>query len=134
MHRREAEEIRFDRECIGIGQKRVRGEWHRRIQPRAIVANPTAQRGEELRIRVITDAGLLVGRDIGRIERAEGQTERKATGIRLSIQSALRRSEEHTSELQSPIDISYAVFCWKKKKKFKGTMISLSINSSTKMK
>ena len=27
-----------------------------------------------------------------------------------------RRSEEHTSELQSPIDISYAVFCWKKKK------------------
>src|SRR6184192_2366390 len=28
----------------------------------------------------------------------------------------LRRSEEHTSELQSPIDISYAVFCLKKKK------------------
>src|SRR6188768_4504210 len=28
-----------------------------------------------------------------------------------------RRSEEHTSELQSPIDISYAVFCLKKKKK-----------------
>src|SRR6184192_4812211 len=33
-------------------------------------------------------------------------------------QSAGRdRSEEHTSELQSPIDISYAVFCMKKKKK-----------------
>src|SRR6188768_4555790 len=29
------------------------------------------------------------------------------------------RSEEHTSELQSPIDISYAVFCLKKKKKMK---------------
>src|SRR6184192_2324843 len=28
----------------------------------------------------------------------------------------LRRSEEHTSELQSPIDISYAVFCLTKKK------------------
>src|SRR6184192_4575184 len=26
----------------------------------------------------------------------------------------LDRSEEHTSELQSPIDISYAVFCLKK--------------------
>src|SRR6187200_2487277 len=26
-----------------------------------------------------------------------------------------RRSEEHTSELQSPDTISYAVFCWKKK-------------------
>src|SRR6184192_4906657 len=29
------------------------------------------------------------------------------------------RSEEHTSELQSPLDISYAVFCLKKKKKKK---------------
>src|SRR6184192_4907941 len=29
------------------------------------------------------------------------------------------RSEEHTYELQSPIDISYAVFCLKKKKKKK---------------
>ena len=27
-----------------------------------------------------------------------------------------RRSEEHTSELQSPVPISYAVFCLKKKK------------------
>src|SRR5881398_3786525 len=30
-----------------------------------------------------------------------------------------RRSEEHTSELQSPLNISYAVFCLKKKKKKK---------------
>ena len=30
---------------------------------------------------------------------------------------ALARSEEHTSELQSPVPISYAVFCLKKKKK-----------------
>src|SRR5213082_3832274 len=29
----------------------------------------------------------------------------------------VRRSEEHTSELQSPDTISYAVFCLKKKKK-----------------
>ena len=28
-----------------------------------------------------------------------------------------KRSEEHTSELQSPLIISYAVFCLKKKKK-----------------
>src|SRR3546814_8343312 len=32
-----------------------------------------------------------------------------------------RRSEEHTSELQSLIRISYAVFCLKKKKKQKQT-------------
>src|SRR6184192_2141018 len=32
------------------------------------------------------------------------------------VRAMPRRSEEHTSELQSPIDISYAVFCLKKKK------------------
>src|SRR6184192_4858883 len=39
--------------------------------------------------------------------------------IRLPICTPARRkrSEEHTPELQSPIDISYAVFCLKKKKK-----------------
>src|SRR3546814_9139111 len=33
-----------------------------------------------------------------------------------NIAEALRRSEEHTSELQSLMRISYAVFCLKKKK------------------
>src|SRR3546814_7315109 len=33
--------------------------------------------------------------------------------------TANTRSEEHTSELQSLMSISYAVFCWKKKKKEK---------------
>jgi len=31
----------------------------------------------------------------------------------------MERSEEHTSELQSPVPISYAVFCLKKKKTYK---------------
>src|SRR3546814_5514335 len=35
----------------------------------------------------------------------------------LDRQSITRRSEEHTSELQSLMRISYAVFCLKKKKK-----------------
>src|SRR3546814_7817434 len=34
-----------------------------------------------------------------------------------SLRRAPRRSEEHTSELQSLMRISYAVFCLKKKKK-----------------
>src|SRR3546814_9450256 len=34
----------------------------------------------------------------------------------------LTRSEEHTSELQSLMRISYAVFCLKKKKKIKNTI------------
>src|SRR3546814_4649198 len=35
---------------------------------------------------------------------------------RFQVQSRYRRSEEHTSELQSLMRISYAVFCLKKKK------------------
>src|SRR3546814_2352469 len=37
-----------------------------------------------------------------------------------------RRSEEHTSELQSLMRISYAVFCLKKKKIIKITHISIT--------
>ena len=36
-----------------------------------------------------------------------------------NIMFKMRRSEEHTSELQSRETISYAVFCLKKKKKKK---------------
>src|SRR3546814_7393294 len=36
--------------------------------------------------------------------------------IRGELDSAMARSEEHTSELQSLMRISYAVFCLKKKK------------------
>src|SRR3546814_6592530 len=37
--------------------------------------------------------------------------------VRLVAGRIMRRSEEHTSELQSLMRISYAVFCSKKKKK-----------------
>src|SRR6188768_4410371 len=40
--------------------------------------------------------------------------------------SRSNRSEEHTSELQSPIDISYAVFCLKKKNK-KSNRLNLDV-------
>src|SRR3546814_9553218 len=39
-----------------------------------------------------------------------------ADAAHLSQQDGMRRSEEHTSELQSLMRISYAVFCLKKKK------------------
>src|SRR3546814_1308682 len=38
------------------------------------------------------------------------------------------RSEEHTSELQSLMRISYAVFCLKKKEKRHDTHIQMSLN------
>src|SRR3546814_9518546 len=40
----------------------------------------------------------------------------KLLGLSRSLSRRMRRSEEHTSELQSLMRISYAVFCLKKKK------------------
>src|SRR3546814_10041378 len=52
---------------------------------------------------------------LGKIERGEHQPN---LGLVLKIAVTLDcRSEEHTSELQSLMRISYAVFCLKKKKK-----------------
>src|SRR3546814_6651543 len=39
-------------------------------------------------------------------------------GLRDLLDPRLRRSEEHTSELQSLMRISYAVFCLKKKRQY----------------
>src|SRR3546814_2911588 len=45
--------------------------------------------------------------------------ERRLVEKRLEAQGRLTRSEEHTSELQSLMRISYAVFCLKKKRNTK---------------
>src|SRR3546814_3611584 len=47
------------------------------------------------------------------------------------VGNARERSEEHTSELQSLMRISYAVFCLKKKKTTNHTNNIYRINSST---
>src|SRR3546814_8298936 len=44
---------------------------------------------------------------------------------------ACQRSEEHTSELQSLMRISYAVFCLKKKNQYKQKHITLISDPST---
>src|SRR3546814_4886789 len=60
-------------------------------------------------VRVVNEAALEVSQD-------EMQEHfRSGYGI-FAGQAAQRRSEEHTSELQSLMRISYAVFCLKKKK------------------
>src|SRR3546814_4386605 len=53
----------------------------------------------------------LDGQNDGVHRRLQGRVRADGGGDRL------RRSEEHTSELQSLMRISYAVFCLKKKKK-----------------
>src|SRR3546814_4400220 len=62
---------------------------------------------------LLQQAGLRLGQDA--LEIVAGQ----ALQLDADRQAALQfgRSEEHTSELQSLMRISYAVFCLKKKKK-----------------
>src|SRR3546814_4107699 len=48
---------------------------------------------------------------------AAGVLVMRRSQIDMIVAEALDRSEEHTSELQSLMRISYAVFCLKKKKK-----------------
>src|SRR3546814_6846285 len=45
-----------------------------------------------------------------------GERQRKDTAKQVEVIAGQQRSEEHTSELQSLMRISYAVFCLKKKK------------------
>ena len=47
----------------------------------------------------------------------DGQADCPGAEDELACSKSLPRSEEHTSELQSHVRISYAVFCLKKKKK-----------------
>src|SRR3546814_9789389 len=49
--------------------------------------------------------------------RPPASASRRRRATRMTSRWRLRRSEEHTSELQSLMRISYAVFCLKKKKK-----------------
>src|SRR3546814_7480452 len=66
-----------------------------------------------------------VRRTADRAARPPGNVTPPGTPLRVSWRSTegrrrrARRSEEHTSELQSLMRISYAVFCLKKKKKHK---------------
>src|SRR3546814_1166855 len=55
------------------------------------------------------DAEEIFGAEVGRVERVD-------VGAGLFAQNLRQRSEEHTSELQSLMRISYAVFCLKKNK------------------
>src|SRR3546814_1872916 len=60
---------------------------------------------------------------IGSVAELTGELQQAADSGLLS-EEELRRSEEHTSELQSLMRISYAVFCLKKKHK---TLIKLRV-------
>src|SRR3546814_1214845 len=84
------------------------------------------ERAQEVRaagVDVLALELVLVG--IG--DRVDDEIER-APGVGEGVEDRVHRSEEHTSELQSLMRISYAVFCLKKKTK-KTNAISKQFNS-----
>src|SRR3546814_5764388 len=77
------------------------------------------QRGEEDMVRLVIAAPPVVDHRVERTQRRHmmppvTRQEQRIAGLE---QRDARRSEEHTSELQSLMRISYAVFCLKKKTK-----------------
>src|SRR3546814_3570938 len=62
-------------------------------------------------------ADIDLGRGFGEREIGGAQPEHDVVAFEIGLEEGLERSEEHTSELQSLMRISYAVFCLKKKKK-----------------
>src|SRR3546814_10034909 len=80
----------------------------------------------------------LIGRLAARLDLhrrlALGRRVAKGGAIRDMVGAGVKRSEEHTSELQSLMRISYAVFCLKKKKKKIQTRERLKIKIDHKYK
>src|SRR3546814_4524975 len=104
-------------------ERRQRG-----VEDRAVFPFDQAEPAQAVR-EADDRAGMLGGDDGGgavlhrRIDRGEGAAHRDAVdalrpaGLRRGAHPVfVERSEEHTSELQSLMRISYAVFCLKKKK------------------
>src|SRR3546814_5337328 len=91
-----------------------RGRWPilQRLRPALEVAVVPALEGPA------RDAQLLQ-RALGRqVRLLDDPNDLQLLGCGLPHSSSALRSEEHTSELQSLMRISYAVFCLKKKKTF----------------
>src|SRR3546814_3045983 len=96
----------------------MEGELTRRLEPGGKVGKAEADRlmpdnGFPHRVAVLG----IGDRDLkGRLRHAD-RLRSNADAADLEVGECDARSEEHTSELQSLMRISYAVFCLKKKKK-----------------
>src|SRR3546814_6273094 len=65
--------------------------------------------------KAVSDDALVIAAHLALVNLPSKPSSRRLTTLRW--RSFMGRSEEHTSELQSLMRISYAVFCLKKKKK-----------------
>src|SRR3546814_4519400 len=93
------------------------GDRHRHRCPPRMVAASAGRSGSGLR----PDPGLSVADDAR--QRSDHDRAARRRQLRQDHRAVVGRSEEHTSELQSLMRISYAVFCLKKKKRTKTTKI-----------
>src|SRR3546814_1761552 len=66
--------------------------------------------------RAVAGGGFLRHGDLGADDQRGGLLWRQRVERHQPVRDVAERSEEHTSELQSLMRISYAVFCLKKKK------------------
>src|SRR3546814_9161952 len=88
------------------------------------------------RVGLVTITAVEVSRDVGHAKifitvMGQDSAEEIAQSIKVLNSAAGFRSEEHTSELQSLMRISYAVFCLKKKKHTEHTMKETTTNTKT---
>src|SRR3546814_9219128 len=101
----------------GVGARKRLG--HQRLHPDAIRMQGQAGRAREdqqLAAHVLAgqvDPRIWLG--VAGIARLSHEIRERPLAVVAAEQPAQRRSEEHTSELQSLMRISYAVFCLKKK-------------------
>src|SRR3546814_6352575 len=65
--------------------------------------------------QVLTTSADIVWDEIGTLYEPTGEIDAEGNPVLAPIVDGEGRSEEHTSELQSLMRISYAVFCLKKK-------------------
>src|SRR3546814_9778919 len=59
---------------------------------------------------------IVLDRSLARLNWLDSMFDNRLTTLYSTVDAVENRSEEHTSELQSLMRISYAVFCLKKKK------------------
>src|SRR3546814_5967554 len=82
-------------------------------------AIPKALAGHDLMVSSQTGSGKTAAFMLPALNRISNMPPSKSSGVQVLVLTPTRelamRSEEHTSELQSLIRISYAVFCLKKK-------------------
>src|SRR3546814_9035997 len=100
------------------------GRWRRPAPSRQATGRDRRNGGRRRKRRLAPQTGRIKGKEMSEV------TIKRAL-LSVSDKNGLR-SEEHTSELQSLMRISYAVFCLKKKKKklSQSTTDKICINES----